>query len=517
MSTLYSRTVALPGGTLEFFGSALVSGRAVYFLRRHSHDIALVAGLKREEQRPFLAGRVVAFEYRVWPGGEATPEEISLLEQFTHRLLAREDALARSLGDQRESADVRSGLLLVSRASAGGVSTFRLRPNEGENRVIISLHVASRGVLDADLMSWSVRVESCPPNLRGRVQQYVLGVLARYLLDLHEPGPPGERSDSESKSSLKYAYFDLGRPSVIRRSIDSLGDLAGESLVVTIAVPSSCHNQCVFCCPADVLDRGKPPSARHLLKRLDNVLRLMAHKIVGCTRFDVVLAGRDCLESDAFFPILARLREETRIARLSIVTPGTRLADKRFVQNLKRWSIDSVMLTLLGPNSKVHDIVAGRAGAFADLMLSIQNLKEAGIQWELNTVVVNHNLEYLGKTVALGAGLGAKVRMYIYISEPIVPMEQARACAPRFTSVVEQMNRDRAAVEAGVLSIHYLPLCLVPDWALPLVGHSAQSFPDLPDELPVACTRCAAWRVRCLSVGRHYLELYGASELRPIR
>ena len=512
MKAFFKRSLSLGYGKVDFLGSCMVAGTAIYFLRSEQRDMALIAARRVADKKAFRQGKVLSFEYRMHPGGEPDATQTAQLERFATSLVKREETIAATL-DQADGSELPT---IISSSSAGDHTRFNLELLPGGPQV--ELLVGERGRFDLDLFFWSVSVgegcEQLAQDQLGRIQHFILWLTAGYMLGETLPGTKSGTKELTSKAV--FVYFDLKRPYINKVTLEEIQVQRGDNLVVTIEVPSPCDNRCIFCAPAELLADEELLPRTTVMAEANRVLEELAPLIADASRVDVSLAGRDALNSDSILPLLDLLRSERKIDRITVVSPGTKLVDREFVARLRDRSLDCVNFTILGPDAAVHDAVTGRNGAFDDLVKSVQNLKEAGILFEFNSVVVTQNIEHLGGTVETAGRLGSGVRLYAYVSEPFVPLSRAEGCAPRYTEIAQALESNRAVCEDGLVSIHYVPLCLLPEWARPLAGHSSQSFPDAPEEPPEPCTRCPAYPERCGSIGTHYIELFGIEELTPL-
>jgi len=513
MDAFFTRKLDLGYGRIDFLGSCVVEGAAVYFLRTSDRDMALVASRLSPGTKAFRKGQKLAFEYRLSPGGEPSAVEAAQLDRFATMLLRREDTIAETLEAGHPEADLPE---VVSSTSADSATSFKLRL--GEQKKTVTLHVGAKETFPLSLFRWSALLETGEQELQqsesGRIQHFFLWVVSRHMLGQPVFGGKGHR---ESTSNATFLYFDLKRPYINQVTCKEMDFDRGDSLVVSIEVPSPCDNRCIFCAPADLLEDEELVSFDEVMAEARNILGQLSPRLREAGRVDVALSGRDALNSEAILPLLKLIRGEGKINRITVVSPGRRLREADFVLKLKQHSLDSVNLTILGPDSATHDLVAGRDGAFSDLLASVRNLESTGIAWELNTVVVNQNVDRLGETLRKAMELGSKVRLYAYVSEPFVPLSRAKKCAPRYSEIAAALERDRQACLDSLVTVHYIPRCVLPEWARSFSGHSSQSFPDAPEEPPQPCAGCSAYLKSCGSLGTHYIELYGIDELLPFR
>lgn len=86
-------------------------------------------------------------------------------------------------------------------------------------------------------------------------------------------------------------------------------------------------------------------------------------------------------------------------ARASIFSNGRRLKDRNYAGSLKAAGLDSALVSLHGPDSRIHDSVVGATGAFEETLRGIENLLDQGVEVLLNTVVSRINFQRLEEQV----------------------------------------------------------------------------------------------------------------------
>ncbi len=520
--------VGIPGS--GYLGMTLLPGRALFFARGAGFDVVLSARRKESGSRTFRSGKLVQIDYRRFPAQGSERPIAPLLDVLASRILAREIDLAGRLdggpaagpgtgGDglqPQAGEDGASAAERIERWTEQDVECLRWKPTADAEPILVKL--GPRGRFPLDLLGWSAGVcdgvgrpaESLAPH----VQAFVLEQLGRRLFNV--PGPVEGRGPEPDARELRHLYVDLGRPeSNAGLAAPTAPDGQGK-LVLCFDVPSTCDNCCVFCSGRDGSEHGIEHRQAGAGAELERTLKLLRPAIEAASRVDVSMTGRDALAMPDIAALARRIRQEPHIGRLTAVSPGCRLTDERLVTRLKEAGVDSVVMTVLGPEAVIHDRVAGKKGAYRDLLRSIRNLKEAGIDWELNSVIVRQNLRFLPRTIAWAEARGARLRLYAFLSEPEIPDAQVRRCQPKYSSVARILDRHRTLVERVVSSIQYVPVCVLPQWAPPLAGDNSRQSPEPPDVAPAACAGCALFPGRCPSVTRRYLRLFGDGELRSI-
>jgi len=547
-----------------YLGMVTLPGRALFFAVGGGQEVVLSARRKEAGTRAFRTGKQLQIDYRRFPSHSPERGIAPLLEELAGRILAREVDLAARIDAVRAdvatvpargvsdglpgtgTADGSANTTVPARGVSDGLpgtgpaverwhegDVLCLRTAAGDGREPLLVRVGPRGRFPLDLFHWSAGVMlddgSPADSLVPAAQALLLETVGRLLFDVAPPGIA--RNEASPTGPATYFYFNLGRRGIDAGAPDSPATgssckAAGGSpfrptippgpLVLCLDVPSTCENRCLFCAAGSDDTHRIRQAQEGAAGELRRILDLLRPAIAASPRVDVSFTGRDALAMPGIVELAARIRKEPNIGRLTAVTPGCHLTDVRLVQRLREGGIDSVVLTLLGPDAATHDRVAGRKGAYRDLLASIRNLKAEGMGWELNTVVVRQNIRLLARTLARVESLGARVRLYHFLSEPEIPSDMVRRCMPRYGSLARILDCHRPLVERAVSSIQYVPLCVLPDWARPLAGDSSRQSPEPPDSLPTACAACPEFGRGCASVGRRYLKIYGDGELDPV-
>ena len=521
MKKLIIRPMEAVAGAGEFLGMSIVDGRAFFFGRKEELEVALIASAGEPGVKYFKVGRTLGFEYRSHPRDARELAIGRFAERFVSGVAKREEQIAQALereeSEGRFRFDGRTGpARLVSFMERDDHMVFRLVLASGERGVRIT--VGDRGSYPIPLFAWSAAVEvegdEASTEEQMALQQFLLVLVARFMLGLAPPGQE-EVERRQEVSGPAYLYFDLTKPEFNRDALKRAASLDGQNLVLSLDVPSRCDNRCVFCAPSEGMGEAAD-DCDDVLKELQYVLENLSEVFERTGRVDANLVGLDVFNFSGLEALLKQLRGTGRITMVHAVSPGTRLKELDFVRKLKAGGLDSVTLTLLGPGAEVHDAMAGREGAFDDLAASIANLPEVGLDWELNTVVVKGNLKSLPETLEKSMELGSRARIYVYTSEPFVSRALAEECYPRYTDLASVLESAGEGAASNILSIHYVPLCVLPGWARQLAGHSSQRYPDAPEEPPPACRKCSKYLSGCNSVTAHYLEIFGDEELNSL-
>jgi len=557
----------------EFLGRCVAGSSSVCFARLDGIEVALIAAPATQGKKAFRAGRELSIEYRLYPRTVRDREAAPLVERVAADVLAREAEIAETLrprsdpGPEVGPADASvaappaaplgfaPGKLLrkqsgsrhaedrthvrVDAGSGGAVGILSLADEDGEFEYRIALpdsgrvavlRFSERGAFPLKLFDWSARLTlasqaDCALSRRdtSAVQQLLLQVVASLMLAIPKP-LESPRHAAHASPGARFLYFELGKGSSAAVgdsdgvSVPTEGGeaiLPGETIVLSLDVPTACDNRCVFCAPSEGV--GAPPAdSTAILTELSKLLLGLGPQLSEAGRVDVNLVGMDVFNFERIEDLVARVRAVPKVTRVTAVTPGTRLAAPGFASRLKSAGLDSVTLTILGPDASLHDTIAGRHGSYEDVLAAVANARAAGLDHEFNIVVIKDNAAALPEIFQRVGAMAARARIYFYVTEPFVPDELASRCYARLADVRRALDAGRAIIEGRVLSVHYLPLCILPDWVRPLAGHSSQKYPASPAMPPEPCKRCPAYLTTCGSVSDHYLRLFGSTELTPL-
>ena len=91
----------------------------------------------------------------------------------------------------------------------------------------------------------------------------------------------------------------------------------------------------------------------------------------------------------------------------SVMAPNGTLVDLKAATQIKKSGISRCSISIDGPSSVFHDEFRGVPGAFAGALRGIENLKAAGVEFQINTTVTRKNLGMFKDIFKLAEELGA--------------------------------------------------------------------------------------------------------------
>ncbi|MEE4354362.1 MAG: heme b synthase [Desulfatiglans sp.] len=192
------------------------------------------------------------------------------------------------------------------------------------------------------------------------------------------------------------------------RSISHEKDLR----LVAWEVTRACNLNCIHCRAAS--ERGPFP------KELDTKKCMtIIDEISQVSKPIVILTGGEPLLRNDIFDLAAH---GTRSGlRMVMATNGT-LLTRELVQEIKISGIKRISISIDGADEQQHDAFRKVDGAFKGAMKGIRLLKDADIEFQINTTVTRHNAKNIGGILDMAVKLGA-VAHHIFL---LVPTGRAR-------------------------------------------------------------------------------------------
>ena len=172
-------------------------------------------------------------------------------------------------------------------------------------------------------------------------------------------------------------------------------------------VTRSCNLNCVHCRAAS--ERG--PYEGELTTE---ECRQFIDAVAAFSRPVVILTGGEPLLRSDIFDIARYAAQEG--LRVVMAVNGT-LVDGNTAAEAKRAGIQRVSISLDGADPESHDRFRGVAGAFDGALEGVRRLREAGIDFQINTTVTRRNLSEIEDILRLAVKLGA-VAHHIFILVP---------------------------------------------------------------------------------------------------
>ena len=170
---------------------------------------------------------------------------------------------------------------------------------------------------------------------------------------------------------------------------------------------SACNLKCVHCraCPID--QRSPEDLTTEEGKTLIEQIASFAKPVL------VMSGGEPLVRPDVFE--LAEYGASQGL-RIALATNGT-LVTPEVVRQIKESGIQRVSVSIDGASAKSHDEFRRIPGAFDEAWKGIENIKAAGIPFQINTTVTKHNIAEIPDILKLAIERGA-VALHIFLLVP---------------------------------------------------------------------------------------------------
>ncbi|MFA6030422.1 MAG: radical SAM protein [Elusimicrobiota bacterium] len=246
------------------------------------------------------------------------------------------------------------------------------------------------------------------------------------------------------------------------------------------------------------------------------------------------LSGGEALLRPDLAKIVA-LGRSVGFTYIRLQTNGIRLADPRLCRLLVRAGLTFAKLTFASHRPEVHDALVGVKGAWRRTMAGLRHMKALKALVGVNILLNRRNLAELPATVRffLDEGVSEFVVIYpLYLGSmaknaKTLGITLKQASGP----VVETLGfMEREGLSDGIKVLN-MPPCFLPGFEDRAMGlYRFNTLVTSPDGRPTdldedasrartqgpPCRACSLRR-RCGGVDRHYPELYGWKDFRPLK
>ncbi|MGA1842769.1 MAG: heme b synthase [bacterium] len=245
--------------------------------------------------------------------------------------------------------------------------------------------------------------------------------------------------------------------------------IGGPPRLIAWELTQSCNLRCVHCRASATEERSGDELSTTEAERFIDSLSEVGRPII------ILTGGEPLLREDVF--VLARKATESGL-RVVLATNGT-MIDGAMAREIVASGIKRVSISLDGPDASSHDNFRGISGAFDLAMNGIEELKKAGMEFQINTTITKRNSHQIQAMAELAIRLCAKA-LHIFLLVPTgrgkdlaneaisavdyekvlhefydlsqrMPLEMKATCAPHYYRIVSQKEKGKPA---GRISSH---------------------------------------------------------------
>jgi len=168
--------------------------------------------------------------------------------------------------------------------------------------------------------------------------------------------------------------------------------------LVALETTGACNLSCVHCRASAV---SKPAPDELTTREVKGLIDDMA----GFSDPVLILTGGEPLLRKDIYEVASYASK--RLSRVVLSTNGTLLTPE-IASRLKEAGVSRVSISLDGASAKTHDEFRQVKGAFEGSLRGIEALKEAGLEFQINSTITRQNVGEIEDIYALARKLGAK-------------------------------------------------------------------------------------------------------------
>lgn len=169
-------------------------------------------------------------------------------------------------------------------------------------------------------------------------------------------------------------------------------------------------SRCNLHCPTCYYNAGRQ-SSTEAESSTEEAFFIIDRLVEGGVKGLIISGGEPLIRQD-IVQILAHAR--TRCEKVVLVTNGTLISSPELAESISQ-TVDSVQVSIDGPNHAIHDAIRGR-GTFERAIQAVRHLREAGVQnLRIVPTITRLNVESLPTMLALALELGVELDMSVFI------------------------------------------------------------------------------------------------------
>lgn len=169
-----------------------------------------------------------------------------------------------------------------------------------------------------------------------------------------------------------------------------------------IAPTYKCNNRCPMC---GVFNQKKDSDWKYSVDELK--VEIESKKIESGDI--VIISGGEPTIYQHFFDLLSVLNEIG--ARITIFSNGRAFKSLKFVEELRKYNYENLLIPLFGSKSYIHDKITGSEGSYDDTIKGLKNLERYELSYSVKSVVMKDNYTDLEKWAEMVTENFANARM----------------------------------------------------------------------------------------------------------
>jgi MoaA/NifB/PqqE/SkfB family radical SAM enzyme len=279
-----------------------------------------------------------------------------------------------------------------------------------------------------------------------------------------------------------------------------------------------CNNNCIYCVQGNnpINRRSSFLSFNEIKKRLDKGRR---------NHSELILQGGEPTIHPQFFQIL-EYAKYLNFSKIELITNGRLLFYYKFAKKIIQLNINKIIISVLGPNEKIHDSITLVNGSYNQTIQGIKNLKKLLFKGNIliSTVMIKQNYKYLLEIIH---GLSTKeINDFHFIF--FIPYDNViknnKNIMIKLTEIIPVIKKIIKFAEEKKLNImlENIPFCLLRDnlkYLIEMYNFTKDTKKiNLNDKtlnewkkIP-SCKKCK-YNVKCKGLHKNYVKKYKTEEI----
>ncbi|MBD3203498.1 radical SAM protein [Candidatus Woesearchaeota archaeon] len=231
------------------------------------------------------------------------------------------------------------------------------------------------------------------------------------------------------------------------RSIDT-------SIKTDLFLGYECNNNCLFCYVADRKKKQPEKTASQAKKDLDKA------REKGSDQLHFV-GGEPTIRDDILD--LVSYAKKLGYKKISVTTNGRMFCYENFTKKMISAGLNNVIISVHGPNSKIHDELTQSKGSFDQIMKGIDNLKGTGVFLEANVCITKINYKFLPEIAKLLINHGFNSCEFMMVHPRGNAGKNYDAIVPQMSEIVDYLHeaiRLSIGIKTEILA-RYVPFCFL--------------------------------------------------------
>lgn len=211
-----------------------------------------------------------------------------------------------------------------------------------------------------------------------------------------------------------------------------------------------CNIDCSFC----FYRNKQPKDIKEFIFKQMNIGRKF-----GMTGVD--FSGGEPTILPYWFEILSHTKE-IGFKNICSITNGFRYSNKDFLRKSVDFGLNDILFSLHGDKPEIHDELTGVHNSFDKIIRSMENAKELGIKYRINTVVSKYNYKIMPRLAELINQLNPSNMNFLPFR---IETNAESHNLTNFTETIKYIKEAIDVLDKNIeINVRYVPFCMMKDY-----------------------------------------------------